>query len=170
MKSWKRAFPYILLNIIISAATTLAVLFWWNAKHPFIAPEFQIPSTPTASSSQSAEATPTLPALDVPLVEISAVIAPGDIDNEAIVIQSLSSQELRLQGWQIVGSGGSVYSFPNLVLKSGEIKIYSGSKPLGQSDSATNLYWQRAEAAWRSHETLTLLDPNGDTRATYKIP
>lgn len=170
MKSWKRAFPFILLNIFVSAATTLAVLFWWNARHPFVSPEFIIPATPTASPSQPAEATPTLPPLDVPLLEISAVIAPGDVDNEAIIIQSLANQELRLQGWQIVGSGGSVYSFPNLVLKSGEIKIFSGSKPLGQSDSAANLYWERAEAAWRNRETLTLLDSNGDTRATYEIP
>lgn len=169
MKFIKRAFPFILLNIIVSAVTTLAILIWWNSTHPLNLPAAAL-ATPTPPVGLAQEPTPSLPPLDAPLIEINSVIGAGDLANEVVVLRLIADQEVLLYNWVIVGSGGSQYTLPNLLLKSGEIQLFSGSKPVDRPESAGNLYWNRTQPAWRSGETLTLLDSLGGIRATFKIP
>lgn len=169
MKFLKRAFPFILLNIAISAVTTLAVLFWWNNTHPLNLPQID-PADMVPTSAPQIQPTVSLPSLDTPLVAIDSVIAPGDLANEAVILKLAGSQEVLLNGWILAGSGGSRYTLPNLLLKSGDIQLFSSSKPADRPESAGVLYWDRSQPAWRSGETLTLIDPLGGVRATYEIP
>ncbi len=169
MKFLKRAFPFILLNIIVSAVTTLAILFWWNNAHPLNLPAAAL-ATPTPPVAIAPQPTPSLPPLDAPIIEINSVIGAGDLANEVIVLRLIADQEVLLHNWVIAGSGGSQYTLPNLLLKSGEIQLFSGSKPVDRPDSAGTLYWNRSQPAWRSGETITLLDSLGGIRATFKIP
>lgn len=166
MKSWKRALPFILLNVLVSAVATLVVLIWWNSTHNLNLPEPI--SIPTAAPVQ--QPTPTLPALETPVIEINSVIGAGDLENEVVVLRLVSPDGLLLEGWKIQGSGGSIYTFPNLLLKSGEIQLFTGGKPAGRPDSANEIFWGRNTASWRSGETLTLYDPIDGARATFRIP
>lgn len=171
MKFWKRALPFILVNIVVSAAATLLVLYWWSSTHPLNLPVIDNVTTPTPGANPAeVQPTPTLPSLETPVIEINTVIAPGNINNEVVILRLLNDDELLLEGWELKGSGGSVYTFPNLLLKEGEIQLFTGRMPAGRLGSANEIYWERSEAVWRSGETLTLYDPSGNVRATFNIP
>jgi hypothetical protein len=188
MKRRSNPLPYLFLNIIVSAATTLGVLFAWEAlrKPPApppaaAAPEAAAPAatgavaagvnTPAASGAVATpEATATNPPPGQTVIEIAQVVGAGDLEQEVVLLRRLGEGNLTLTGWRLRGDGGSEYRFPEqpaLVLyKDGAVHLYTR---LG-ADTVTDLYWNRAEPAWRPGETLTLFDEQGSERAQYRIP
>lgn len=168
MNFWKRIFPYLILNIAISAATTLAVLAIWDrVQHPLTLagnPPQSLPTT--APDSVTPQAQPTLPPLDQPVIRIETVIGAGDLASETVQLQRIGEGELQLAGWWLEGSGQK-FTFPSLTLnKNGSIRLYSRS---GQS-TVIELYWGLDKAAWKPGDTLRMFDPQGNQRATYTIP
>jgi hypothetical protein len=171
MNHWRRIVPYLILNILVSAVTTLIVLTIWD--------RVQRPTLPAASGSV-AEApaltnipgagTPqpqvTLPPLDEPVIRIETVIGAGDLATETVQLQRIGEGDLQLAGWRLEGNG-KTFVFPALTLnKRGSVRLNTRA---GQS-TVIELFWGLEEAAWRPGDTITLYDPAGNQRSTYTIP
>lgn len=168
MNFWKRIFPYLILNIVISAAATLAVLAIWDrVQHPLPLSGSSPQTAPTALANDAApQEQATLPPLDQPVIRIETVIGAGDLSSETVQLQRIGENSLQLAGWWLEG-GGQKFTFPALTLnKNGSVRLYSRS---GQN-SVIELYWGLAKAAWKAGDTLRLFDPQGNQRADYTIP
>lgn len=167
MKSLKRILPYLLLNILVSATTLLAVLYFWNRAHPF--PTLPQVAQPTHAATQP-QPTATLPPLDPPLISITSVIAAGDLQNEAVILKRIGEGELSLTGWQVLTATNETYIFPDLLFRAGEIYLYSRRSSATNPSPAMTLYWERSAPAWNSGDLVRLLDSAGNVRATFRIP
>jgi hypothetical protein len=162
----KRLWPFLLLNIVVSAATVLIVLWIWSGTHPQISTSG---NEGTLSIPAVAPTTPaaTLPALNAKLFEIQNVIGSGDLQNEHAHFVYLGNDSLNLNGWQITDSHQFHYTFPNFVIyKNGAFDLYSKAG----IDSTIELFMAQKQSVWVTGETLTLLDSAGNQRLTYPIP
>ncbi len=173
MNFWRRVFPYLVLNVIVSAATTLLVLSLWDRRQPQALPIATggIPIAETAPTQPvdqpPAQASPTLPPLDTPVIEIEAVIGAGDPAAEAVVLKRVGEGELLLTGWKISNGRGDEYTFPYLVLnKNGSVRLYTRDG----ANSVIELYWGLSQSVWRSGDIASLTDPEGNLRAAFTIP
>ncbi|MCX8023757.1 MAG: lamin tail domain-containing protein [Thermanaerothrix sp.] len=173
----KRLLPYILLNILVSALTTLIVLTLWDQAQrpaPLVGESRAIPPTmvpaqlqtlPSASIMPSP--TPTLPSLDQAWITIAEVLAPGDAEHEAVLLKRLGEGDLWLQGWRLVNPRGQAFEFPNLTLSpNGSVRIYTRRG----NNTVIELYWGLESPAWQRGDKVRLLDPEGNLRAEYVIP
>jgi hypothetical protein len=160
MKTLKNLLPYLLLNIIISAATTLAVLYFWDAANQS--------SLPTALPPVVRAATKTAtPVSSEQRIKVDNVIGVGDLQNEVVLLKRVGDGELNLAGWKLVAPGGQEYRFPALLLyKDGAVQVYSRAGP----DSAVELFWGLSQAAWKSGAVVKLVDASGKVQGTYSIP
>jgi hypothetical protein len=186
MKRRSNLILYLVLNIIVSAATTLAVLTVWdyarkaNAQPALAslvgeeiagatAPELAVEDQP-AADPPAAEPTETLPPADQAVIQIVSVIGVGDLSQEYVLIRRVGEGNLRMTGWQLRGERGSLYTFPaqpELTLyKDGAVLVYSKAG----DNTATDVYWNRAEPAWESGEVVKLFDYSGIERASYIVP
>jgi hypothetical protein len=179
MKRVKRLIFYLLINIVVSAATTLTVLWIWERTHPqTIMPVVNpsIEATPTNASSTMAvnpTETPSQAQPTMALVEenisftITSIVGAGNLDAEYVEIVNQSIGDVDLTGWQLVDEDEHVFTFPRLILSNnGAVKIYSKS---GQN-SVIELFWQSEVPIWASDEVATLLDTAGNAIASYSIP
>jgi hypothetical protein len=170
MNFWKRIFPYLVLNVVLSAVTTLAVLAIWDrVQQPQLVggtggiPLSTPPVSPTAVPSAEQ---PTLPPLDQPVIRIETVIGAGDLAVETVQLQRIGEDQLQLAGWWLEGNGLK-YTFPALTLnKNGSVRLYTRA---GQN-TVIELYWGLDRAAWKSGDTLAIYDSQGNQRAAYTIP
>lgn len=164
---------YLLLNILVSAATTLGVLMAWDhlrppplTRPPEVDPdEIALPVTITETVP-----TPTLPPLDAPVMQIIGVVGPGDLESEYVILRRVGAGNLVLTGWTLSGGQGGSFTFPaqpELTLyKDGALEVHTRAG----DNTALEVYMNRAQADWRSGETIQLLDREGNPRAEYKIP
>jgi LysM repeat protein len=124
-------------------------------------PTATVPATPPTPI-----ATTTPPAGGASLVRIAEVLSPGDLAAEAVLITN-DGDPVRLDGWTLADAAGDSYTFPGLTLwTGGAVTLHTGA---GQ-DSPTDLYWNRATAAWQSGEVLVLLDADGVRQAGFSVP
>lgn len=168
MKFWKKTFPFILLNIIVSAATLLAVLTFWQQRNPLPSSEPTQPIiTPIQGNQSSSLAAPTAQTLKDRLLRIEGVFGAGDIKVEYILLRNPSDTAVDLAGWRIVSDGGRSYRFPNLTLyPQGAVNIYTGPG----TDTVTELHWNSDAALWTSGDELTLFDSQGNEHTLFKVP
>jgi hypothetical protein len=177
---------YLILNIIVSAAVTLGVLFAWETLRgrslPALPPEAGVvggasEDVPAAAdptqAAPAAAATRTLPPPDLAVIEITGVFGAGDLNQEVVHLRRVGDAELGelyMAGWQLMDEGGNVYTFPSspaLVLyKDGGVQVFTR----GGTDTATEIYWNRTDTVWEPTELITLLDSQGNVRATYRVP
>jgi hypothetical protein len=172
----KSPLPYLLLNILLSALTTLTVLWLWNRAHQQDIPEASLPAIQTNSASpltqdnatSNPNQAPPLPALDQPVIEIQNVFGMGDIDNEVVILQRVGDlTELWLDGWVFEDGNGNVYTFDGLVMnKDSAIQLYSGAG----HNTVNKLYWNLEQPIYLPGEEIVLKDSLGNVRATYTIP
>lgn len=149
----KRLLVYLVINVIVSALTTLIVLVLWTRFTLGDVPEFDA----GAASSNT-----TLSQLT-----INAVIGAGDLENERVIIEHVGSEDILLTGWRLRDESGAEYRFPALVLHPGaEVSVFSRQG----DDSASSLYWDRQVSIWKTGERASLIDPSGRTQATYTVP
>ncbi len=163
----KRLWPYLLLNVAISALTMLAVLLIWNATHrtPAFSASDEIPVDVTREVTVIP--TRTLPAKTEELFAIDAIIGAGDLASEYVHIKYLGSEPLDLQGWQIYKGNQKVFTFPAFVIyKGGAFDLYTRSG----SASAIDLYIGRSSALWSGGDMLYIKDPEGYERLRYRVP
>lgn len=174
MNPWKRLLFFLVLNAIVSAAVTVAVMSWWERSHlesrTGAACETQPATTSNSTIQPEATAGPTptaLPPVDIPLVRIENVFGIGDLQNEVVLIKRIGDGELWLTGWRLEDESGQKYVFPNLQLnKDGAIQVFT--RP--GVDSVIELHWGMQASVWQPGELVTLVDPLGNVRATYRIP
>lgn len=162
----KKLYPYLLLNIALSALTMLLVLVIWDKTHP--TPNMLLAQDqPSQNPIISATPTFSLPSLDVPVIEIQAVIVPGDLEAERVLIRSVGTSAIMLTGWQVDNGSGQEYTFPSLTLyPGGVIALYSKSG----ENTAIDVFWGLSRAAWKSGAVVTVTDSAGGKRVEYVIP
>ncbi len=166
---------YLILNVLVSAATTLTVLVLWDrARGPQPAPA----STQVAGDLPAARPTDPAPLLPVetnpppgePVIQILSVVGIDDLEQEVVTLKRVGEGNLRMAGWKLQGEHNNTYTFPEssqLVLyKDGAVQVFSK----GGEDTVTAVYWNRSSPAWRSGESIVLLDEAGSERARYRIP
>ncbi len=162
----KRLWPFLLLNVVVSAATVLIVLWIWSGSHPQTSSS-GINGTLSIPAAVSTAPGSTLPALNTKLFVIQNVIGSGDLQNEHVHFVYLGNDPFILTGWQITDSHLQVYTFPNFVIyKNGAFDLYTKAG----IDSTIELYMAQKHSVWASGETLTLLDSVGNQRLAYPIP
>ena len=128
--------------------------------------------TPTLTATLPATAGPASTASPSPQgqpagMEIDTVIGAGDLDNERVLLKRTGSGELALAGWRLVDEDGHEFVFPQLTLyQGGAANVYTR---LGQ-DTVVDLYWGLDTSVWKSGETVTLYDAQGNVSATFTIP
>jgi competence protein ComEC len=168
---------YLVLNLLVSAGATYGVLWFWDRTHPATPQALQGILLMTQAAGQPvSSATPSAAAITTPIpngvqvIQIDSVIGAGDLPSEVVTLKRLGDGDLSMTGWQLKSGRGQVYHFPSspvlVLFKGGAIQIYSGPG----EDTATALYWNRKDAAWKSGDTLTLLDAQGQSRAKYVVP
>jgi hypothetical protein len=185
-QQWKRLLYYILINVFVSACTTITVLLiWGNVVKPF--PETQknpvsktdssrqiaptVLSTGTATSgnkgSQPGKATNTPGIVGDDSILIANIIGVGNANDEYVVIKRSGEGELSLEGWQLEDSNRNIYTFPKLTLyKDGVVQVHTKAGV----NSVIDLYWGSDQSIWQIGEVATLLDDQGHVRATFRIP
>ncbi|GAP08528.1 MAG TPA: hypothetical protein DEQ80_08075 [Anaerolinea thermolimosa] len=166
---------YLILNIIVSAATVLAVLMVWERLRPQETPALPTAPADPIPASEVVETplptlTPTLPGPAGELIEIAAVIGATDPQQEYVQLRRLGEGDLSLAGWQLKDEDGNVYTFskdPELILyKGGAVLVYTR---VG-NDTPTEVFWNRTEAVWRPGEWATLVDNLGQVQARFQVP
>jgi len=102
------------------------------------------------------------------VVEITAVVSPGELETEAVQIVNAGSDATALVGWKLVDLQGRIYTFAQVTLfgDGAGILIHTGAG----RNSATDLYWGRSEAVWEPGELVTLLDGDDNIIATLTVP
>ncbi|MGH2581888.1 MAG: lamin tail domain-containing protein [Anaerolineales bacterium] len=154
MDARKRLGVYLLINVIVSALTTLLVLIIWTRF------TLQNPSTSFDGGANSGNP-------GASQLEITGAIGAGDVANERVVISHVGSRDVSLSGWRLRDEDGNEYRFPALVLHpDAKVDIYTGPG----EDTASRLYWNRQVAVWESGERVLLLDASGRTQADYLVP
>jgi hypothetical protein len=155
--------PFLLINILVSALTTLGVLWLWNRYQPTAV-------TPTSSAPVAGQPTALqgeLPALDTPVVKIEYAVGAGDLNQEYIRLSRVGEGELDLLGWKLEDGAGHEYIFGSIRLsQGGAMDLYTRAG----SDSAIALYWGLPEAVWKTGVKAALKDWQGNLRAEYIIP
>lgn len=174
MKSGSRLWFYIIINILVSAATMLVVLLVWEWAHPMpdIAPLSDALSEGNSIGENNDSIQPTTTPPN-PLIEdnfqmnIRKVVGAGNLNMEYVEILNQSEGAVDLTGWQLLDEDGNSFEFPTMILESsGALIIHS--KP-GQ-DTVIELYWQSETPIWQSGEIVQLLDQNSNLTAAYSIP
>lgn len=163
----KRLWPYLLLNVAVSAVTMLIVLLIWDASHGNPAVEKEQSMAVTVSPTITPMPTNTLPAMDEELLSIGMVIGSGDLGNEYIHIVYLGGQPIDLQGWQVTDGNRVVFTFPAFMLyEGGAFDLYTKSGV----NTAIGLYMNGGKALWSSGKVIKIKDPAGNTRLSYTVP
>jgi hypothetical protein len=160
----RRIFPYLILNIIVSAATILTILWLWDRSRNN---DFPVLTPLPAASTPTPENTPTLPPHDQPVILIKNVFGTGDVQNEVVLLNRQGVGKLELTGWQLKDGSGHTYTFPKLILnQDGAVQVFTRAG----ADSVIELHWGLDQAVWKSGMTVSLFDPVGYLRATFQIP
>jgi len=168
MKFLKKTLPFILLNVFVTAATLLTVLYFWQQKNPMPNAE---PTRPIITPIQGVQfpslSKPTMQILEDRLLRIEGVFGAGDIQVEYILLRNPSESAVDLASWRIVSDGGRNYRFPNLTLyPNGAVSIYTGPG----TDTVTELHWNSDDALWASGDLLTLFDSQGNEHTQFTVP
>ena len=178
MKFLKKTLPFILINILISALTVLAVLFIWDRvqqnKLSLQTPNLptepiqNTPSSPDETIKQTPIIAPLASDFDNVDVSIELISGFGDLNLEYLIIKNKGATKFSLQDWSLQASKQKSIPIESDIMLNpgGSLKIYSKEG----TDSALTLYLNSQEAFWKSGITVTLRDPNQVERARYEIP
>ena len=177
MKQSKRIVLFLLLNVIVSACTILAVLWIWD---PGNRPAFVKPADPTPVIIPGANmldpSITAVPATPMPtevkefpkgLITIENVIGSGSVASEVVILKRKGSGEVKLTNWKLQDENGNTYTFPDLTLyEDGGVFIHT----MAGVNTVIDLFWNKSEPVWQQGETVTLIDSLGSIQATYTIP
>lgn len=160
----KKIFPYLIINIAVSAVTMLAVILIWNATHP--APPTEPVAYPPSGETSSVDAS-SLPPLSEKTVEIQTVFMPGERDYEKISLKNVSDEPVDLTGWSLSNDRNSDFTFPSLTLyPNGAVDVYS----LAGVNTAVELFWNSDKAIWSAGGKAVLYDSANQVRSQFSIP
>jgi len=96
-------------------------------------------------------------------VYIEAIIEPGNLAEEAVLIHN-AGEMLTLHGWKLADDQGHIYVFSNVTIWPGSsIRLHTASG----EDTATDLYWGLDEAIWDKASEVILYDAQGKVVSRY---
>jgi hypothetical protein len=160
---------YIVVNIIVSAATMIGVLLFWEARQPETADGCLPTIAPTTAVSE-APPQPTLaaiPPLEEEVIRIEIIYGAGYLQDERVVLERVGSSDLPIYGWYLEDEEGNRFYFPAVTLKPGAtLEVYSRS---GES-TVLKRFWGASSSVWQIGETARVYDPQGNLRAEFMIP
>ncbi len=185
MSQTRRLLFYIILNILVSACTTLVILVVWDrVNHQFI-------PLPSLSGLLSAQATapvstqpavapslavvvteemplPTLPGAELArLITIDNIFGVGNLKDELVLFKRVGEGELKLTNWRLDDGNGNRYLFPDLTLyPGGAVQVHTAAG----TNSVVDLFWGKDAPLWQEGKVATLYDADGNIRATYRVP
>ncbi|HWQ45783.1 MAG TPA: lamin tail domain-containing protein [Longilinea sp.] len=169
----KRSLPFILLNILVSATTTLLVIFIWDSTHTVTPITSSVETTPSAitqiSPGSLAACNPSIPNEGEEPVVIQNILGAGDITREVVELRRTGSETLCLNGWSLRDADNNEYEFPRYyqLYSDGVVfRLYTRSG----TDTALELYWGQGYPVWSTGEELSLRDPDGNVQATFTVP
>jgi hypothetical protein len=162
----RRLIPYLLLNVLVSACVTGAILFWYHQNYRSVSQSALQPAAPSVIQNISAPQATLDPQVDIP-VEIVSVIGAGTLSAEWVVVSYTGDDQLNLTNWELRDEGKNVFVFPQLILHpNGAVQIHTTRG----TNTVIDLYWAKENPVWESGEEAQLFDPNGNLRAQYKVP
>jgi LysM repeat protein len=133
---------------------------------PFEPPSADMTATAAAELGATATLMPTpLPSSGDLQIEITDILAAGQVDQERLIITNLGERLADMQGWTLSDGDGNVYVFPNFRLWSGgNVTVYTR---IGQDGNPpANFYWGKLEAVWSPGEVATVKDASGSVVST----
>ncbi len=120
---------------------------------PFVFGTFSVTNTPAPTATEAD-------------VQILQILNAGVTSSEQVDIQNTGDAVVSLQGWTLTDSEDNVFTFPDLLLQSGQIiRIFTR---VGQNTPAA-LYWNLTTAVWTTGELATLTDGSGQTQSTFTV-
>jgi hypothetical protein len=161
----RRLLLYLLLNVLVSACVTGAMLFWYDQNYR--ATLGPVPQAAAPAQEETVAPLETLPAdADVP-VEIVSVVGAGTLSAEVVVVRYNGEGELGLANWQLKDDNGNTFTFPQLILYTdGAVQIHTAPG----SNTVVDLYMDLRDPIWESGEVASLYDPQDNLRAIYRVP
>ena len=165
MKERRRWFPFLLLNIFVSAAVTGAILFWYDRTYRQTAVPVVQPDT-GAVTTEGDEVATLSPDDEIP-VDIVSIVGAETLDAEIVLIRYSGEEELDLTGWHLADEDKNTFVFPQLILyPDGAVRVHT----IADQNTVVDLYWGMRDSVWESGEEASLIDPQGNVRATYIVP
>lgn len=162
----RRLLSYLLLNVLVSACVTGAILFWYHRNYRSVSQSAVQQAAPLANQAMSAPQATLDPEIDIP-VEIVSVIGAGTLNAEWVVVSYTGEDQINLANWELRDEDRNVFVFPQLILHpEGAVQIHTASG----TNTVIDLYWGESEPVWQSGENARLFDPAGNPRDEYKVP
>jgi len=162
----RRLIPYLLLNVLVSACVTSAILFWYHQNYRSVSQSAVPPAASLVDQSGPAPQATLDPQADIP-VEIVSVIGAGTLSAEWVVVSYTGDDQINLARWELRDEDKNVFVFPQLILHpNGAVQIHTASG----TNTVIDLYWSKENPVWESGEEAQLFDPTGNVRARYKVP
>ncbi|MFL7812461.1 MAG: lamin tail domain-containing protein [Anaerolineales bacterium] len=174
MNQAKKLLFYLVLNVIVSAVTILAVLFIWEKTHL----KDVLLDTGGGQEAVSAASEGPAPTEDTggQLIQISEVGGIGNLATEYVRLTRPNGDPedtVSLQNWKIKDENNHEYvileqsGLPSLELHGqGAVNIYTKEG----SSNPIELSLGLSDAIWQPGETVSLIDPEGNVHDTYIIP
>ncbi|MBI5930582.1 MAG: lamin tail domain-containing protein [Chloroflexi bacterium] len=120
---------------------------------PFVFGTFSVTNTPAPTATEAD-------------VQILQILNPSVTSSEQVDIQNTGDAVVSLEGWTLTDSAGNIFTFPDLLLQSGQIiRVFTR---VGQNTPAA-LYWNQTAAVWSNGEVATLTDGSGQTQSTFTV-
>ncbi len=170
MKVIPRSLLFIFLNILVTVATVAILWLAWIRPQQLAIIKELGPSRGTPPGTPEIPAvvipTPTLPSLDVEVIEVKGVTGMGVVSMEVLTLERVGNGDLGLTGWQVMDEDNHVFTFPELLVQGGSIRIHSGAG----RNTLPDLYWGLSEPIWQSGEMVTVIDSAGNVRARARLP
>ena len=162
----RRLLQYLLLNVLVSACVTSAILFWYHQNYRSVSQSSLQPAAPLVNQNVAAPQ-PTLDPEAEIAVEIVSVIGAGTLSAEWVVVSYTGEDQINLANWELRDEDKNVFIFPQLVLHpNGAVQVHTASG----TNTVIDLYWGKSDPVWRSGEEAQLYDSSGNLRAQYTVP
>ena len=160
----RRLLKFLLLNVFVSACVTGTILFWYdrNERATSFAPAFAPQSgLEPAASVSGADASPNGD------IQIVSVVGADNLGAEVVILRYLGEGQVDLTNWQLKDENGNLFVFPAISLvKEGAVQIHTAAG----TNTVVDLFWNMQAPVWKSGETASLYDANGNLIVTYKVP
>ena len=148
-----RLVGYILLNILVSAAVTCGILYYYHRTYPVTCDNLLLQELTAAPGS--------------PHVELLSISGAGTAASEVVTLQNNGEDEISLTGWMLKNSRGSTFTFPQVTLYPGaSLRVHT----IAGTNTASDLYWGLSSPAWQGGELAGLYDPQNIVRSFYRNP
>jgi len=179
MQSWRRILYFLLLNVLISAFTTWAVVTIMLRNQPDQSAQPLPTRIESDDDDQFGGLVVTKPGADVlpdepnedeivpEVLAIDSILGAGELETERVLVQHIGEREVSLVGWQLQDQDGNAFNFPALTMfQGGAVTVFTRAG----TSTVVELYWGQEEPLWQSGEKAYLIDPDGQVQAVYTVP